>query len=37
MKHWDFPGDPAVVNLPTYAGNPGSVPGLGRLPMPQGN
>ena len=31
-KHWGFPGGSAVKNLPSNAGNSGSVPGLGRSP-----
>ena len=27
----DFPGDPVVKNPPANAGDPGSIPGLGRL------
>ena len=27
-----FPGGSVVKNLPTYAGDPGSIPGLGRCP-----
>ena len=29
----DFPSDPAVKNLPGYAGDMGSIPGLGRSDM----
>ena len=33
----DFPGGPVVKNLPSNAGVMGSIPGLGRSHMPQGN
>ena len=33
----DFPGGPVVKNLPASAGETGSIPGLGRFHMPQGN
>ena len=33
----DFPGGPVVENPPANAENTGSVPGLGRFHMPQGN
>ena len=33
----DFPGCPVVKNLPVNAGDTGSVPGLGRFHMLQGN
>ena len=32
-----FPGGPVVKNLPCNAGDTGSIPGLGRSHMPQGN
>ena len=32
-----FPGSSAVKNLPAKAGDTGSIPGLGRPHMPQGN
>ena len=32
----DFPGDGVVKNPPANAGNMGSIPGLGRIHMPQG-
>ena len=32
-----FPGGPVVKNLSANAGNMGSIPGLGRSHMPQGN
>ena len=28
-KFWDFPGGPVVKNLPSNAGDAGSIPGLG--------
>ena len=31
------PGGPEVKNLPANAGDMGSIPGLGRFHMPQGN
>ena len=34
---WDFLGGAVVKNLPAKAGDMGSVPGLGRSYMPQGN
>ena len=34
---WDFPGGPAVKNLPINRGDMGSIPGLGRFHRPQGN
>ena len=37
MPILDFPGGPVVKNLPANAGDMGSVPGLGRSHMPQGN
>ena len=33
----DFPGGPEVRNLPASAGNMGSIPGPGRLHLPQSN
>ena len=33
----DFPGGLVVKNLPVNAGDMGSIPGLGRSHMPQGN
>ena len=36
-KTQDFPGDPVIKNPPANAENMGSIPGLGRSPMPQGN
>ena len=33
----DFPGGPLVKDLPASAGDMGSIPGLGRVHMPQGN
>ena len=33
----DFPGDPVVKNSPANAGDMGSIPGLGRFHMPEGN
>ena len=33
----DFPGGPAVKNLPAKAGDTGSIPDLGRLHMPRSN
>ena len=33
----DFPGALVLKNLPANAGDPGSIPGLGRLHMPQGD
>ena len=33
----DFPGGPVVKNLPASAGDTGSIPGLRRLHMTQGN
>jgi hypothetical protein len=30
MGTWDFPGCPVVKNLPANAGDPSSIPGLGR-------
>ena len=30
-RYMDFPGGPAVRNLPASAGDTGSIPGLGRL------
>ena len=42
-KYWinsdaegDFPHGPVVKNLPTNAGDTGSIPGLGRSHTPQG-
>ena len=35
--HQDLPGSPGVKNLPANAEDPGSILGLGRLHMPQGN
>ena len=29
MYFWDFPGGPVVKNLPSNAGNAGSIPGQG--------
>jgi len=37
MLKLDFPGSPVVKNLPVNVGDPGSIPGLGRSPMPRGN
>ena len=37
MLKSDFPGGPVVKNLPVNAGDPGSIPGLGRSPMPGGS
>ena len=34
---WDFLGGAVVKNLPAKAGDMGSVSGLGRFHMPQGN
>ena len=34
---WDFPGGAVVGNLPAYAGDTGSSPGLGRSHMPWSN
>ena len=36
-KQEDFPGGPAVKNLPSNAGDTGLIPALGRLHMPWGN
>ena len=36
-KEEDFPGGPVVKNPPANAGDTGSIPGLGRFHMPQGN
>jgi len=36
-KRRDFPDGPVVKNLPASAGDMGSIPGLGRSHMPQGN
>ena len=33
----DFPSGPVVKNLPADAVDTGSIPGVGRLYMPQGN
>ena len=33
----DFPGGRVVKNLPCSAGDTGSIPGLGRFHVPQGN
>ena len=33
----DFPGGPVVKNLPANAGDTGSISGLGKFHMPQGN
>ena len=33
----DFLGDPVIKNPPANAENMGSIPGLGRSPMPGGN
>ena len=33
----DFPGGSVVKNLPANAEDMGSIPGLGRSPMPWGN
>ena len=30
-RYMDFPGGPAVKNLPASAGDTGSIPGLGRF------
>ena len=32
----DFPSGPVVKNLPAHAGDPGSIPGLGRFHKPWG-
>ena len=37
LKQKDFPGGPAVKNPPANAGDMGSISGLGRSHMPQGN
>ena len=36
-KALDFPGGPVVGNLLASAGNMGSIPGLGRVHVPQSN
>ena len=36
-KKEGFPGGTVVENLPAYAGDTGSSPGLGRSHMPQSN
>ena len=36
-KGWDFPGGPVIENLPTNAGDMGSISGLRRSHMPWGN
>ena len=33
----DFSGGPVVKNLPANAGDPGPIPGPGRLDVPRGN
>ena len=33
----DFPGGPAVKNLPANAGDAGSIPGSGRYHVPRSN
>ena len=34
---WDFPGGPVVKNLPSNAGDPGSIPGRGtKIPLAAG-
>ena len=33
----DFSGSPVIKNLPVNAEDAGSIPGLGRSPMPEGN
>ena len=36
-RSWDFPGGPVVKNLPSSAGNMGSIPGWGtRIPHAMG-
>ena len=37
MTGLDFPGGTVVKNLPAKAGDTGSIPGLGKCHMPQGN
>ena len=37
MTGLDFPGGTVVKNLPANAGDTGSIPGLGKCHMPQGN
>ena len=37
ISHLNFPGDTVDKNLPTNAGDMGSIPGPGRFHMPQGN
>ena len=37
MVHQDFPGGPAVKNLPAKAGDTSLIPGPGKFHMPQGN
>ena len=37
QKFLDFSGDPVVKNLPAYAGDMVSIPGLGESHMPRGN
>ena len=37
MPVLDFPGGPVVKNLSANVGDMGSIPGLGRSHMPQGN
>ena len=37
ISHLNFPGDTVDKNLPTSAGDMGSIPGPGRFHMPQGN
>ena len=36
-NYQDFPGGPVVGNLLASAGNMGSIPGLGRVHVPQSN
>ena len=35
LNHGDFPGGAVDKNLPTNAGDMGSIPGLGRFNIPQ--
>ena len=37
MCAWGFPGGAVVGNLPAYAGDTSSSPGLGRYHMPRSN
>ena len=34
MRDWDFPAGPVVKNLPSNAGDTGSIPGSGGPHMP---